>query len=557
MTDQNNSIRINNMKRADKVALIIIWTMIAIIIEQVFLKKAGNELMVTIAAVTVAVLITGIAFLKINRFIKSLLIGLIPTVAILVVTFLNGFSLDRHYMLCMIGVIMALYFDKKLLLAYGGAANVLILLVYILRPSHLLGDVNTLPFFLSIFFMFNGLIVTLFFLTKWCGDMVGSVSKSKQDLQVVLDEQEALNRRQQKQAAYTSTEVQKLLECIDKLSRGELHIALQANPPDEDTRDVYMTFNAIAEKLLRSVESIRGYIGEVSSVLEQVVDGNLRIAIVSEYHGDFVALKSSINSIVGSLNAVMSDINVSSEQVAAGAKQLSDGSQAISRGAVEQAEAIDQLNASMARIASQTGNNAEKANEARELTVLAKTSADCGNERMKNLQNAMRAIDEAAENISKIIGAIDDIAFQTNILALNASVEAARAGTSGKGFAVVAKEVRVLAQRSADAARETAALIKGSVEKTRAGEEIANSAAADLADIVKKVEQTVLLAGDIARASNEQATAILQMNAGIDQMSRVVQSNSSMSQQTAAAAEELSGQADMLKNMVEQFALRD
>jgi methyl-accepting chemotaxis protein len=178
----------------------------------------------------------------------------------------------------------------------------------------------------------------------------------------------------------------------------------------------------------------------------------------------------------------------------------------------------------MAEIADQTKNNAINANKARELATDVMGNADKGNRQMAEMQESMVAINKSSEDISKIIKVIDDIAFQTNILALNAAVEAARAGQHGKGFAVVAEEVRTLAARSADAARETT----------------------DLTDLI----------GNIAEASNEQATGIAQINTGVDQVAQVVQQNSATAEESAAASEELSGQSILLKQMIDQFKLR-
>ncbi len=359
-----------------------------------------------------------------------------------------------------------------------------------------------------------------------------------------------------KQSSYQSHEVEKLLVNLQRLSQGELSCDIVVDEADEATSEQYMIFSAIAQSLHSAVNEIKDYIDEISEVLGEMSKGNLDVGITADYMGDFAALKDSINGIVISLNNVLSDINTSADQVAAGTIQVSEGSQSISQGATEQASSIEQLNASVSKIAEQTRKNATGANQANELTKSAAAEAKLGNDQMKAMQDAMAQINDASRSISKIIKVIDDIAFQTNILALNAAVEAARAGANGKGFAVVAEEVRNLAGRSAAAAKETAELIEGSLNKTEAGTRIAADTAKALLSIVESVDKSAQLVDQIASASNDQASAIAQVNLGIQQMSHVVQANSATSEETAAAAEELSSQAEMLKNMVGQFSLK-
>jgi len=360
----------------------------------------------------------------------------------------------------------------------------------------------------------------------------------------------------EKRSRYESEQVSKLVVNLERLSRGELYCDMNVEEPDADTAEIHQTFTHISESLYSTVRTLQTYVGEISSVLTKMAEGNLSVSIDSEYMGDFKKLRESINSIVESLNGVLSDINASAEQVASGTRQVSEGSQTISQGAAEQASSIEELTASISQIASQTKQNASNANRANELAMAAKKDAVHGNDKMKDLQRAMVEINESSENISKIIKVIDDIAFQTNILALNAAVEAARAGVHGKGFAVVAEEVRNLAAKSANAAKETTALIEGSIQKTEAGTKIADETAKALTGIVDGVEKAVSLVGEIAVASNEQATGIAQVNKGVEQMSQVVQTNSATSEEAAAASEQLSSQAELLKQMVDQFTLK-
>lgn len=291
-------------------------------------------------------------------------------------------------------------------------------------------------------------------------------------------------------------------------------------------------------------------------VAEKIADGDLDVNVEVKTKDEIGILSSAFKRMTDNLNEVMMNINSASEQVASGSRQVSASSMALSQGATEQASSIEELTASIEEISTQTKLNAENATQANGLAETARDNAVQGNNQMKEMLEAMEEINESSNNISKIIKVIDEIAFQTNILALNAAVEAARAGQHGKGFAVVAEEVRNLAARSANAAKETTDMIEGSIKKVEGGTKIANDTATALNQIVDGISKAAVLVNDIAVASNEQATGIAQVTQGIAQVSQVVQTNSATSEESAAASEELSGQAELLREQVARFKLR-
>ena len=332
------------------------------------------------------------------------------------------------------------------------------------------------------------------------------------------------------------------------LSEGNLDISVSGEFKGD--------YALIKDALNSTVETVKRYIDEVTEILEHIARGDMTVSIFSEYKGGFSQLKESINKSIVAFNEVLSEIDTAATQVASGSRQVSDGSQTISQGASEQAAEIDQLTSTVTQIAAQADQNAQNASIANELVKTAKMDASKGTGQMEKMQKAMEEIKAASMSIGKIIKVIDDIAFQTNILALNAAVEAARAGVHGKGFAVVADEVRNLAAKSAQAAKETTEMIENSIAIVGSGTKIADETADALQHIVSGVEKAADLVGQITESSSEQVTGIQQVNNSIDQMMRVVQTNSATSEQTAATSEELSSQAEMLREMVSGFQLR-
>jgi methyl-accepting chemotaxis protein len=339
-----------------------------------------------------------------------------------------------------------------------------------------------------------------------------------------------------------SKPINKLVGAANKLAVGDVNVNVAATTKDE--------IGMLTAAFARMVESIR----EQALAAEKIAAGDMTIQVKMRSENDLLGMK--LSEMVETNNLILGSINEAAEQVAAGAQQIAASGEALSQGSTEQASSIEEITASMEQVAAQTKQNAVNANNANELATCAKDQALDGNSQMQAMVKAMTEINESSANISKIIKVIDEIAFQTNILALNAAVEAARAGQHGKGFAVVAEEVRNLAARSANAAKETTTMIEGSIKKVDAGTKIANETAAALDGIVNEVAKAATLVGDIAEASNEQATAIAQVNQAIAQVSQVVQTNSSTAEESASASEELASQAEILKKNVSKFKLK-
>lgn len=311
----------------------------------------------------------------------------------------------------------------------------------------------------------------------------------------------------------------------------------------------------LIQGLNETLDAIAAPLREATIVFERVAARNLTACMQGDYQGDFATIKTALNTAVTNLDSSLSQIVVGAEQVALAAGQISTGSQALAQGASEQASTLEEISSSLQEMASMSQQNAANAQEARSLTDNARHSADTGTGSMQRLSQAVDEIKQASDETAKIVKTIDEIAFQTNLLALNAAVEAARAGDAGKGFAVVAEEVRNLAMRSAEAAKNTAQLIEEAVRKAEDGVMLNREVLGNLGEIVTQVHKVSEVMGEIATASEQQQQGVQQLNTAVRQLNQVTQQTAANSEEAASTAEELSGQALEMRHLVGTFQL--
>jgi methyl-accepting chemotaxis protein len=337
----------------------------------------------------------------------------------------------------------------------------------------------------------------------------------------------------------------------------EEKMRLEAEKEQEIARREQAAREERARKEAEAAATVANVVALLGAGLEKLALGDLTYRLSDEFTAEYKKVQEDFNSAIEQLQRTVKNIALSSTEISNAAAEISTSTTDLSQRTEEQAASLEQTSASMEEIAATVKKNAENARQARELARSTQEIADRGGTVVSQAVAAVAAIEESSSKISDIISVIDEIARQTNLLALNAAVEAARAGEAGRGFAVVATEVRSLAQRSSQAAKDISTLITGSADQVREGVELVNRAGTSLSEIVSAIKNVALIVSDIANASSEQAIGIDQINKALNQMDEVTQQNSALVEENAATAKTLEDQQTAMSQQIGYFRISD
>jgi len=315
------------------------------------------------------------------------------------------------------------------------------------------------------------------------------------------------------------------------------------------------TYREIVEGVNETLDAVINPVNEAMEVMDKLANKDMTARVKGQYKGDLDLFKTNINLAAANLEDSLIQVDMAVEQISSASSQISSGSQVLAEATGEQASSLEEVSSSMEEINSLTAGNTSNSKMGLNLADKAVESVDEGNIAMNKMSDAMSVILKSSQETSKIIKTIDEIAFQTNLLALNAAVEAAHAGEAGKGFAVVAEEVKNLALRSAEAAKNTNNLIEESTKNAELGAKIADQVSKSFVEIKDNFNKVKNIVNEIAASSDEQSQGVQQVNTAVQEMNRVTQQNAANAEESASAAEELNSQAAELQNMVAQFNL--